>query len=1182
MMHSIGRDASIPDLQRQRMKRVKRGECAECGTPLFKKSMLRKATALTVKGKCWNGRCLLCFPLNALEQEQAARRIPIPKEIVTCCTTSPTQEAANHEMTPEEQLNKSVGNFVFDMDDDVSAITLDRRIRTESDLVDQCGAATGPEEDGGAHLEAAEDDDSAAQRSLRKRMAGFLEEAVGSQLDIMAKWEAPPEQAPPRPTTRDVVDKSNVDEIQVISDLLPESARPPRPSEVPKSDKHKKVFKPHMYVPPVPTEEDSYAHQTEIRLETAADSTRRESTTANKDNSEGSVKEISFDASIPSPSAIPVQKVPINFRSSSGGAVSSAPAAALDEASYTETGESFMALMEMSVTHNHDDDDDDLFMEDPNNVLLDPARADHFVVRDEDRPRALSTLEYPDGSMRKSSPSVEEYESGKQPATAVSSKRPSTSSGPEFQHSFCEIKESREFQHSFCEIKESPTGIEMLLSELKRSGNAEDHAVVLLRLTEYLWIHGDMAKRDFVAASGLQILTSTMWVDMMIPRTVMAIAELFLALMSRSAPPSTPTEENETLCLTREDTEGLIDALLIAMQTLIMDEGVQQSGCRVLCCLASSSSNSHYETDGSSAGACLTVLNAMDAHFSSVVLQEWGLRALYNQCLHSSHAETNKRTIILSQLNTTGASGGEVVERLIVQYSKSDENLRDGGVLEWACRLFWCLTASHESVSEMISLHIDALRELLHMLEQCRLMEDASVHLQQAVLGMIANLSRMNRYRSFLGTSDVILLILDTIHTNKQYVEVQIEACNVISNLSGLLSPVERDEIVDSGAVRTIVGAIFAFSSENMAIQEPALRALVALTHKSEIAKEDVCEHDTLLVLMQLCRLNERSTLSQQEMLCSLIASIYASERLQPKAIKCDTFGALTAAMATYSKSETIQCACLTAYRNLSKQNLENLARGSEVCLAVNAMITFRMNNSIQNNACCVLWNMGVGTKFGHQKIAQTKAVERIVNAIKTHLDAPEIVDTACGALWGLIHQSQSLRQQFFDVDGGVEAIACTLVMHGESVGILEKACGVLAISTADPQATAVAASVDGVTSMVETMRNNPRSVQVLQYGAHFLRNTVKLDHRYVGEAEGAISVLVSAMKVFTQADPLLKEACYFLWTMSELSADSKSKIIALDGESTLLWILDHRSGNKGIEDAALGAFRELALVPSN
>jgi len=1152
MMHSIGRDASIPDLQRQRMKRVKRGECAECGTPLFKKSMLRKATALTVKGKCWNGRCLLCFPLNALEQEQAARRIPIPKEIVTCCTTSPAQEAANHEMTPEEQLTKSVGNFVFDMDDDVSAITLDRRIRTESDLVDQCGAATGPEEDGGAHGEAAEDDDSAAQRSLRKRMAGFLEEAVGSQLDIMAKWEAPPEQAPPRPTTRGVVDKSNVDEIQVISDLLPESARPPRPSEVPKSDKHKKVFKPHMYVPPVPTEEDSYAHQTEIRLETAAD-TRPESTTANKDSSDASMKEISFDASLPSPSTIPVQKVPINFRSSSGGAVSSAPAAALDEASYTETGESFMALMELSVTHNHDDDDDDdLFMEDPNRLQLDPAGADH-------------TLECPDGSMRKLPPSVE-YESGKQPATAVSPKRPSTS----------------EFQHSFCEIKESPIGIELLLSELKRSGNAEDHTVVLHRLTEYLWIHGEMAKRDFVAASGLQTLTSTMWVDMMIPRTVTAIAELFLALVSRSAPQSTPTEENDALCLTREDTEGLIDALLIAMQTLIMDEGVQQSGCRVLCCLASSSSNSHYETDGSSAGACLTVLNAMDAHFSSVVLQEWGLRALYNQCLHSSHAETNKRTIISSQLNTTGATGGEVVERLIVQYSKSDENLRDGGVLEWACRLFWCLTASHESVSEMISLHIDALRELLHMLEQCRLMEDASVHLQQAVLGMIANLSRMNRYRSFLGTSDVILLILDTIHTNKQYVEVQIEACNVISNISGLLSPVERDEIVDSGAVRTIVGAIFAFSSENMAIQEPALRALVALTHKSEIAKEDVCEHDTLLVLMQLCRLNERSTLSQQEMLCSLIASIYASERLQPKAIKCDTFGALTAAMATYSKSETIQCACLTAYRNLSKQNLENLARGSEVCLAVNAMITFRMNNSIQNNACCVLWNMGVGTKFGHQKIAQTKAVERIVNAIQTHLDAPEIVDTACGALWGLIHQSQSLRQQFLDVDGGVEAIACTLVMHGESVGILEKACGVLAICTADPHATAVAASVDGVTSMVETMRNNPRSVQVLQYGAHFLRNTVKLDRRYVGAAEGAISVLVSAMKVFTQADPLLKEACYFLWTMSELSADSKSKIIALDGESTLLWILDHRGGNKGIEDAALGAFQELALVPSN
>jgi len=112
-------------------------------------------------------------------------------------------------------------------------------------------------------------------------------------------------------------------------------------------------------------------------------------------------------------------------------------------------------------------------------------------------------------------------------------------------------------------------------------------------------------------------------------------------------------------------------------------------------------------------------------------------------------------------------------------------------------------------------------------------------------------------------------------------------------------------------------------------------------------------------------------------------------------------------------------------------------------------------------------------------------------------------------------------------------------------------------------------------------MRSNPRSVLVLQHGTHFLRVVIKSNQHFVGEATGALSVVINALKELSQADSFLREACFFIWTISGLSMDAKSKVLALDGESVLLWLLDERNGTQAIEDAALGAFRELALVPS-
>lgn len=1107
---------------------------------------------------------MVCFPLNKVEEEEAGRPIPIPKEIITCCTvpltanpgsstegeeklaTKISGETTEDATEPLSSGNTSIANFVFDMDDDVSAITLDFKIRVGDEQIDQSGAATGVDEHGNPtgilDKPSVQDDgkDSPEQQSVRRRMAELLRDSSENSVrDVVAHWDdnqetaLKPEHIPLnqastllQASSSNFLLASGTTGIRVLSDYLPASTvnqpdNPPKSSKSSSNDKAQAVFYPNVYVPPTLQEEDVFIKLSgqilDVTLETSGRMNR-----SNNQESPSSPKRGCTNKNVL------VEKIPLRQESvpiSSG----------MDDCpSCTDaTRESLMVLMELSAIDNDGLGNDDTT---DNNIES---------YSDDDRPKALS-LPIGNDLHVNSTATDDNYTDppGNLSSVVTSEKR-------------------------------SNVLTEILSNLQQRISDAHSHEVNLLRLTEYIWEKGDIAKYDFVAANGWQILTSIMWVDMMTPLTTVVAVELALALLnSRPTAKSVLGDHDSGFSLDGDDLENFIDALLISMQAVIVDENLQQAGCRLLCCLASPYSG--VKADGSSAGACLSVLNAMDAHVSSAMVQEWGLRALHNQCLYSSHAETNMRTLLSSQLNTTGATGGEILGRLIVRYNQIADHMQNGGILEWACKLCWCLTVRF---SEMLYLRIDVLHELLHILEECRSMEDASAELQQAVLGLITNLSHSERYRDFLGTSDVILLILDTMHTNKQHADIQVEACNAITSLSALLSPTEREEVIDSGAVRTIVGAIFAFSNEKAVVQEAALRALVGLSVRSENAKEDICEPDTLSVLMRLCRLDNQSTLSQQEMLCNLIASIYASDSLQAQAIKCDTFGALTAAMATYSKVEKIQSACLTAYRNLSKKNLENLAQSSEVFLAVNAMITFRMNKGIQMNACCVVWNMGVGNKFGHQKIGQTKAIQCIITAIQTHLEVPEVVDVACGALWGLIQQSQSLLRQLLDCDGAIESVACTLVMHTQSLGILEKACGILATTCSSTQAKEALAA-GGLTNTVDTMRNNHQSVHVLKYGSYILRIAINQNPGFVAEAMLAIPLLIHAILEFPHDDSFLKETCYFLWSISNLSSDAKSKIIACEGESTLLRLLDRNCGSESVQKAAVGAVQALACTP--
>lgn len=1299
MMH-VGRDAMNPDLNCQKMKRVKRGECPDCSTQLFKIAVgvlgrMKKPTPINEAGKSLNGRCLICFPINEGEEElavSAVKNLPaVPRIILTCETKGLVTPIGMMNEDGTIQDNTGVGCFSLGFDDDVSAITLDRKIRTDNEDIDNSSSGYDQLHSQDTYVFQVALGDSCDERtegSLRARMEKFLQEDEGNVHSTITssdtendaseknhmdmKWEAPPEQAPTRGITTSLIDETDndgkdkfaivhVDSQMGGSDLgNPETNRRTKlqglkgRSELavehghsyPRKAKSQSLLQQQfsqsglaskkqfllstVFVPPT-TDEDSH-YKDNIRLEKPDDGSNK--TEGDKScelgghsTNNGSATDIVFASTVLQPTMENVEASEqavgsvsnageITFSPSQesvlGVAVSSQLSVMLTGTNEAEGGTEQVVVIDGKKPSNRSPHSTRKLKPGQAEAAIDElschnevrdtqqttesnipttAYSSHLPSDDGTSPRGSYIPELLDEpvSPKKEEPGFQVGPTSPERKSLRKKPPPVLNLAPAF--TLNALTSPKELPPSTpltawnmdqkSDLNDLSHKIPTLLCQLQnaRTGDREN---TLFQLSDCLWTQSPTAKQVFVANNGIKVLAATMWADMMIPSAEIAAAELLLAFVTTS--PAGDLASSSSLAVADtllgiEDMEGLIDALLITMQTLIANEEMQQVGCRVLCCLASPSNGSK-NNDGTRSGACLAVLNALDAHYNSNILQEWGLRTLYNQCVYSKHAESNIRTVLSSKLGTSGAIGSDVLERIILS---GVNHFRDGGALEWACRLCWYFTANHPSVERIFALRMDAVRKLLYILEQCRSTEDASPQLQEAVLGIIANLVTVNKYTSFLGTSDVIMLILDTMHGNKLFVEVQIEACSVIANVAGLLSPLEKEEIIDAGAVRTIVGAIFAFPREKAALQEHALRALVGLALDSEIAKEEICEHETLSVLMHLCRLDESSTLPQQELLCTLIASLYASEKSTSLALQGDTLGALTSAVAEYRDSEKIQDAACFAYRNLSKNfdNLDTLIRWNAIDFVVSAMFAFRVSRTIQINACCLLWSIGVGTAFGHQKIAETGAMQGIVNAVQTHLEAEEVIEAACGALWGVIRRSPILRQQFFKIDSGVESVTCTLVMHPRSTTLLEMACGVLACASTNSRAASAVLVADGVSNVVETMRNNAKSLLILQHGAHFLRNTIIRNHSRVGEATGAISVLINKLKDFNLPESFLGEACRFIWTIAELSYTAKSMIIALGGRPVLMSVLDHNGGNPFIEDVALGAFKELALEPT-
>ena len=702
---------------------------------------------------------------------------------------------------------------------------------------------------------------------------------------------------------------------------------------------------------------------------------------------------------------------------------------------------------------------------------------------------------------------------------------------------------------SICTPMTVEADIPALLQSLEDAVDSPSRVAALEQLCGALVDVG--AKQEFCEARGVSILNLVMWIDLADSEVQQMCSDLLLALVAKA-------DEKESDFLTGEDGQSVLDALLIVMQRLLDDADIQERGCRVLGCLARASAKNNAVPDGSTTGAVLTVLNAMEAHSDSKSVVEWGVRTLYEFCARSCHAAANKRSM-WSQSLGSGVPGWFLLTRALTVAPEDTVGL------------LWVLSSDQNSLEHLQP--ADEIVAHLFRLVQRFQKDRLSALLLEASLGCISNFASIEANLSQVDSTDVCFLALGLIPSHmRSRPSLCKEACAAVSTLA---CRANKSTLVEQGGIDDLCLAMTDLHDDEVLHEEAAL-AMLALIKDSSQAKQAVTNSTTFSTIMKLIRMYEGSA-QWQTTACQFFASMFAMDGILPSDIERDGLNAVCFAMTLHSSNEQVQEAGCVALSNLSGRpgGMKVMEDSEAVELALLAMHQFSKNLTIQIMSCIILWNAA----YVPTDKDEINVVQCLVKAVQNHIESERLLEVACGAILHSIYGSNANKTIFAEY-GGVEAIGCALVMYSSRSSVLEKVCEVMASLSACSSVTKFIVEAHGVANMIEAMRGND-SIKVLRSAALFLKNVVVAAPQTCEDAARGITGVVNSMQTHRDDSDLQREACNYLWSIAALSEDGKSKILALDGISVVMETMEIHQDSADVQQAALGVFHELALEAS-
>lgn len=723
--------------------------------------------------------------------------------------------------------------------------------------------------------------------------------------------------------------------------------------------------------------------------------------------------------------------------------------------------------------------------------------------------------------------------------------------------------------------------VQQLLSSIANEESPDRRSHILRVLTYLVWTKETYTHREqFAKANGMEVLRTLLLTEMHLSLQT-AVLKLMLVLVTGAC-----EIDGLTPSLSVADNADMIaDVVLVALEKHINVEEIQLLGCQVLCCLSSELSASRNVMDGSNSGACMQVLAAMEAHTESVAMQEWGIRCLYNQCVHSKHAESNRRSVLLTIVSqSTGQciNGSDIILRVLqTSFNGHQTNLV---LLEWTCNLYKALCAS-EGITELLSPATDLLRELLHFIEFQNREFTASSDLLEVALCIISRLLDIEHNKSCVNVTDSFIILLETIHSRSEDVEVVTLCCSVMSKLVTQQS-LRKDILVGISTARRIINIMIEHHDERR-LREAGTGVLACLCHDMEGFKHKLCNREAMEQLMNLWHKDTESSETAaslfQENVSMLLVSLFASEseRLRTRAVRYGALDLLGKVIERGMTNAKVQELAVVGLMNLATGSSVDCLIGDGVNYAEVIIRTMEANKSasqLQKNGCCALWNIGVKSDVGIVQIIRSNGVSCMISSLQAHLQNPDVVVVACGTLWSLSLHDVAFKRKILGTDGAMEVIVQVILVNADCPSVQEQACGILASVASSISESNAHKAGTCVSKLIDAMRIDSNILPVLQCGAKFLRQVVVYIPEYADHACETLTVLIKAMKKYRGAHAFQEDACNFLWTLAEKSSAAKDRILNTEGISTVVEILDQSSIDQNKEKVVVEAFKELAI----
>ena len=704
------------------------------------------------------------------------------------------------------------------------------------------------------------------------------------------------------------------------------------------------------------------------------------------------------------------------------------------------------------------------------------------------------------------------------------------------------------------------------LSKLLASSSSSEapELATMQSITDQLWFGGKKAKLLFQKSRGYEFLSQAMWSHMVHEPLEEKAVEMFLSTVAFEKEQDGKDKDDNfetTAMLATEAARNAMEALLFVMQSLSHNENIQITACRALVCLATASGLTEGQVDdGSSSGAAAVVLLSMSAHRNSVSVLKWCMRALYELCTISFHAESNKRTVLAATTLDDGGSGLTVVLHCL-----------QDSVAE-AVRLVWCLSASENAqgaldpTGSVLQTIVDILRKNV---------KSSSTPLLEALLGAISNLYVMTNEN--LATSDpneLVLLAFQAAKDKKESVSLCTEAVALIANIAAS-TPMDKNLFANRGGVELIAQLIM--DHDDATLHEESTCALLSLAIGCDRVKAVLRSQVVFAAIKRLCRVYE-SSVRLQEILFTLISTMLVTTDANAESCEKDSIGLICFAMTLHSSSEgeRVQESCCIGLRNLSSRDKniqEHLSSSDAVDLVIDAMSRHPESKIIVTNGCATLCNVGFRVA---ECLAESKTVINILlKAMRAHLDDIELVSSCLSLFLGMFVESAANKKVFSD-ENGVEVATSVMLIHRENEPILIYATGVLTSLTLIPEVVPAILDAGAVSCTVDTIRGQSPSTDYLHSALQFLTNVVLAKPDQCQVVGGIMPVLMERMQRNPDAVEFQSEACRLLWALASLSASVRARIVDLGGVAVLLATLEHNKEGD-VQNNALEAFNEIA-----